>query len=275
MVVPAYIDEYTSSAANSLVGIHTNVRLSGNFIYRTVDSAGYPVTGDWVLIDPEEDALRVASAVAPGSPVLLVSAKTGEGIELFKQFFKPGETLGVLGKNGVGKSALIGALGASQGGIVSRPFPHSEGIMFLEQPRSDSAPLEGEVRASDRKGRHTTTASRLYRLASGLLIIDSPGIRELKIWGDQGDLDTSFSDIAELSRQCRFSDSTHSREPGCAVLAALAEGSLDKGRYRSYLQLQREQAWLDSRLDDQSLRAEKAHWKQIAKTIRGVQKGRR
>jgi ribosome biogenesis GTPase len=78
-----------------------------------------------------------------------------------------------------------------------------------------------------------------------------------------------------LALQCRFSDCTHSREPGCAVQAALAEGTLDEGRYRSYLQLQREQAWLDRRLDDQALRAEKARWKQIAKFQKTLQKNRR
>jgi ribosome biogenesis GTPase len=358
VVIPHYIDEHTGPAASSLAGIHEHVRVSGSFIYRTLDSAGYPVTGDWVLLDPEEDALRihrildrqtclsrgaagekteeqvlaanidtlllvfaldggrnflrtfleralvvarsadcgvcivlnkadladeaarenalsVAAATAPARAVLIVSAKTGEGIESLKQFFNPGETLGVLGKSGVGKSALIRALGACSGEALASPALQTENIVPDEQLKFAVEPLEGAVREQDRKGRHTTTSSRLYRLDSGLLMIDSPGIRELKLWGDQDDLNTSFRDIAELGLQCRFSDCTHSREPGCAVQAALAEGTLDEGRYRSYLQLQREQAWLDRRLDDQALRAEKARWKQIAKFQKTLQKNRR
>jgi ribosome biogenesis GTPase len=147
-----------------------------------------------------------------------------------------------------------------------------DGSGALEQ---EAVPQVGAVRESDRKGRHTTTSSRLYRLESGLLIIDSPGIRELKLWADGDDLAASFSDIAGLADQCRFSDCSHEGEPGCAVQAALASGELDEGRYRSYLQLKREQAWLDRRLDDQALRAEKARWKQIAKFQKSLQKSRR
>lgn len=358
VVIPHYSDEYTSAAASSLAGIHENVRVSGSFIYRTLDSADYPVTGDWVLLDPEEDALRihrildrqtclsrgaagakteeqvlaanidtlllvfaldggrnflrtfleralvvarsadcgicivlnkadladeaarknalrVAAATAPASPVLIVSAKTGEGIETLKQFFNPGETLGVLGKSGVGKSALIKAVGSSADETSASPVWQTENMAPDEQSKFAVKLQEGEVREQDRKGRHTTTSSSLYRLDSGLLMIDSPGIRELKLWGNQDDLNTSFSDIAELALQCRFSDCTHSREPGCAVQAALAEGTLDESRYRSYLQLQREQAWLDRRLDDQALRAEQARWKQIAKLQKTLQKNRR
>ncbi len=333
VVIPSFNEGYIDARTS---GMRTGVRVSGSFIYRTVDTSDYPVTGDWVLLDPEEDALRIhrildrqtclsrgaagekteeqvlaanidtllvvsaldggrsflrtfleralvvarnagcgicivlnkadladdatrrhafdiATGVAPGSPVVIVSAKTGEGLEELRQFFHPGETLGVLGKSGVGKSALIGTLS------------HTDLL----------APLEGEVREKDRKGRHTTTSSRLYRLDSGMLMIDSPGIRELKLWGDQDDLDSSFPEIAELALRCRFSDCSHSSEPGCAVQTALSEGTLDADRYRSYLQLQREQAWLERRLDDQAQRAEKARWKQIAKLQKSLQKNNR
>lgn len=344
ILIPSYIDERTSPMAENLAGIHHSVRVSGAFIYRTVASADYPVPGDWVLLDPDEDALRIhrvldrqtclsrgaagdkteeqvlaanidtlllvcaldggrnflrtfleralvvarnagcgtcivlnksdladdaarqfalhtAAAAAPGSPVVAVSAKTGEGLEELAQYFSPGETLGVLGKSGAGKSALIGALNRMISSSVS-------GTAL------NVAPREGAVREDDRKGRHTTTSSRLYRLDSGLLIIDSPGIRELKLWADEEDLSASFSDIADLAEHCRFSDCSHEGEPGCAVQAALDEGRLDEGRYRSYLQLKREQAWLDRRLDDQAMRAEKARWKQIAKFQKELQKRR-
>lgn len=368
ILIPSYIDERTGPIAEKLAGIHHNVRVSGAFIYRTVASADYPVTGDWVLLDPDEDALRIhrvldrqtclsrgaagdkteeqvlaanidtlllvfaldggrnflrtfleralvvarnagcgtcivlnksdladdaarqfalhtAAAAAPGSPVVAVSAKTGEGLEELAQYFSPGETLGVLGKSGVGKSALIGALNrivhSPSNSSMSGPSGSLSGAAAKDFPELGSgatalkvAPREGAIREDDRKGRHTTTSSRLYRLDSGLLIIDSPGIRELKLWADEEDLSASFSDIADLAEHCRFSDCSHEGEPGCAVQAALDDGRLDEGRYRSYLQLKREQAWLDRRLDDQAMRAEKARWKQIAKFQKELQKRR-
>ncbi|WP_304226289.1 GTPase RsgA [Gracilinema caldarium] len=365
VVIPHYIDEPPMLAAACMAGLCRNIRVSGAFAFRTTGGADYPVTGDWVLLDPEEDSLRIhrvlprqtalsrgaagdkteeqvlaanidtlllvfaldggrnflrtfleralvvarsagcgvcivlnkvdladaetrrnalatAALAAPGSPVVAVSARTGEGLEELNRYFSAGETLGVLGKSGVGKSALIGALNGVKGSplaaaplsaapLAGDPEASLGGSSALDE---EAAPREGAVRESDRKGRHTTTSSRLYRLSSGLLIIDSPGIRELKLWADGDDLAASFSDIAGLADQCRFSDCSHEGEPGCAVQAALASGDLDEGRYRSYLRLKREQAWLDRRLDDQAMRAEKARWKQIAKFQKSLQKSR-
>lgn len=367
-------------AAPCKAGLYRNIRVSGAFAFRTTGGADYPVTGDWVLLDPEEDGLRIhrvlprqtalsrgaagdkteeqvlaanidtlllvfaldggrnflrtfleralvvarsagcgvsivlnkadladadarrnaletAALAAPGSLVVAVSAKTGEGLEELSRYFSAGETLGVLGKSGVGKSALIRALSSVTGtplvaaslagrplaagslagapGAPEAPEVSEAGLDGGSPLDEEAAPREGAVRESDRKGRHTTTSSRLYRLPSGILIIDSPGIRELKLWADGDDLAASFSDIAGLAEQCRFSDCSHEGEPGCAVQAALASGELDEGRYRSYLQLKREQAWLDRRLDDQALRAEKARWKQISKFAKSLQKSRR
>jgi ribosome biogenesis GTPase len=374
VVIPHYIDENPMLPSACTAGLYRNLRVSGAFAFRTTGGADYPVTGDWVLLDTEEDSLRIhrvlerqsslsrgaagdkteeqvlaanidtlllvfaldggrnflrtfleralvvarsagcgvcivlnkadladdetrrnalatAALAAPGSPVVAVSAKTGEGLEELSRYFSAGETLGVLGKSGVGKSALIGALNGVKGAplgvtvvsgtpLATAPLAGDseaglDGLDGSGAFEQEAAPQEGAVRESDRKGRHTTTSSRLYRLSSGLLIIDSPGIRELKLWADGDDLAASFSDIAGLADQCRFSDCSHEGEPGCAVQAALASGELDEGRYRSYLQLKREQAWLDRRLDDQALRAEKARWKQIAKFQKSLQKSRR
>ncbi|NLJ10603.1 MAG: GTPase RsgA [Treponema sp.] len=374
VVIPHYIDEKPMLPSACTAGLYRNLRVSGAFAFRTTGGADYPVTGDWVLLDTEEDSLRIhrvlerqsslsrgaagdkteeqvlaanidtlllvfaldggrnflrtfleralvvarsagcgvcivlnkadladdetrrnalatAALAAPGSPVVAVSAKTGEGLEELSRYFSAGETLGVLGKSGVGKSALIGALNGVKGAplgvtvvsgthLAAAPLAGDseaglDGLDGSGAFEQEAAPQEGAVLESDRKGRHTTTSSRLYRLSSGLLIIDSPGIRELKLWADGDDLAASFSDIAGLADQCRFSDCSHEGEPGCAVQAALASGELDEGRYRSYLQLKREQAWLDRRLDDQALRAEKARWKQIAKFQKSLQKSRR
>ncbi|HRW25459.1 MAG TPA: ribosome small subunit-dependent GTPase A, partial [Spirochaetia bacterium] len=141
------------------------------------------------------------SRLAPGVPVLSTSARTGEGIAELAALFGPGETIALLGKSGMGKSALVNALAGAGSG--------------------EDRALEGEVRDGDRRGRHTTTASRLYRLASGLLVVDAPGFRELKVLGDEDATADVFAEVAELASGCRFSDCTHTNEPGCAVRAAL------------------------------------------------------
>jgi ribosome biogenesis GTPase len=100
----------------------------------------------------------------------------------------------------------------------------------------------GAVRGSDRKGRHTTTRRELFQIPGGGLLLDTPGIRELRVWDLGEGLDQAFPEIAELGRQCRFRDCRHDAEPGCAVLEALAAGRLDPGRLMSYRKLLAEAA---------------------------------
>jgi ribosome biogenesis GTPase / thiamine phosphate phosphatase len=213
--------------------------------------------------EEREKALALASYEAPGIPVCCVSAKTGEGIPRLMELLHEGDTAGVLGKSGIGKSALVNALAS-----------YGTGGTDTESSGSMPSAREGAVRADDLRGRHTTTASRLYRLPSGVLMIDSPGIRELKIWGGAEDIDGGFPDIAEFSTQCRFADCTHTGEPGCAVLNAISTGQLDEERYRAYLELQKEQRWIERRTDIQSQRAEKQKWKQISKFQKELKKRR-
>ncbi|MCK9169505.1 MAG: GTPase RsgA [Treponema sp.] len=236
---------------------------------------------------PEEEkeyALAAVSYAAPGVPAVCVSAKTGEGIEGLMQFLSPGDTIGVLGKSGVGKSALVNALAAYGSGKND-----SGAAQYVAQNTADGfdteetagtaestgpAAKEGHVREADHRGRHTTTSSRLYRLPSGILMIDSPGIRELKIWGSTDSVDDAFPEIAELTGRCRFSDCTHTGEPGCAVQEALAEGQLDEARYRAWLDLQREQQWMERRTDEQARRADKEKWKRISKFQKELKRSR-
>lgn len=90
------------------------------------------------------------------------------------------------------------------------------------------------------RGRHTTTHRELVRLPGGALLLDTPGMRELQLWADESALNETFADVAELARQCRFTDCAHGSEPGCAVGAALADGTLPQVRWESYRKLQRE-----------------------------------
>jgi ribosome biogenesis GTPase len=105
-------------------------------------------------------------------------------------------------------------------------------------------------------------------------MIDSPGIRELKIWGSTESVGDAFPEIAELTGRCRFSDCSHTGEPGCAVLEALNAGQLDEARYRAWLNLQREQQWMERRTDEQARRADKEKWKRISKFQKELKRNR-
>lgn len=97
-----------------------------------------------------------------------------------------------------------------------------------------------EVREKDGKGRHTTTSRQLIRLENGAIIIDTPGMRELGNFAVEDGLDETFSDIAALAEECMFRDCTHTHEKGCAVLAAVQDGSLTGKRYQNYLKMEKE-----------------------------------
>lgn len=219
---------------------------------------------DLATEEERERSLDEARRAAPYANVVALSAKTGEGLEGLSAAISPGETGCMLGKSGVGKSALVNALG--------RDTAFSKSAA----PSLD-APLarEGHVREDDLRGRHTTTSSRLYRLDSGILLIDSPGIRELKLWGDAEGLEGAFPEIAEIASQCRFADCAHEGEPGCAVREALESGALDQSRYLAYLALAKEQAWIERRSDDRARRENDQKWKQISKLQKEIKKERK
>ena len=107
----------------------------------------------------------------------------------------------------------------------------------------------------DGRGRHTTTHRELVPLPGGGLLLDTPGMRELQLWAGEKALDATFDDVVTLFEGCRFSDCAHEREPGCAVQAALADGTLSRERYDSWRKLQRELRRLEIR-QDARLRAE-------------------
>lgn len=172
---------------------------------------------------PETVAVEVET-VGPGVPVLVVSVRTGAGLDEMPRHLRPGTTAVFLGSSGVGKSTLVNTLAGEE--------------LFATQ----------EIRR-DGKGRHTTTRRELVVLPGGGIVIDTPGMRELQLWRADEGLDEAFSDIHELAAQCRFSDCAHEAEPGCAVQAALADGSLDADRWESFRKLERELEALERRLD--------------------------
>ena len=179
--------------------------------------------------DPAAEAAPI-EAVAFGVPVHAVSATTGDGLDLLQRYVVPGSTAALLGSSGVGKSTLVNRLAG-------------ERVMKVRDLRQDG------------RGRHTTTHRELVPLSGGGLLLDTPGMRELQLWAGEEALDSTFEDVVRLFRHCRFNDCAHEREPGCAVQAALRDGTLQQERYDSWRKLQRELRWLEVRRNAR-LRAE-------------------
>jgi ribosome biogenesis GTPase len=183
--------------------------------------------------------LAAARAAAPGSVVLPVSAADGTGLGAVGAFLEPRRTYALLGSSGVGKSTLVNAL--------------------LGRGRQRTA----EVRARDGRGRHATTRRELFLVPSGALLVDTPGLRELGLWGAGEALGGSFADVAALAAACRFRNCRHETEPGCAVRTAVDEGRLDAGRVANLEKLKREEEHLLRRADPRKAREEKEHWKRL------------
>ena len=161
---------------------------------------------------------RIADIEASGVPVLAVNAKDATSIAALSPWLGPGRSVVLVGSSGAGKSTLTNTL------------------MGREKMKT------GAVRSSDDRGRHTTTHRALATLPQGGCLIDTPGMRELKLIGEEDVASAVFEDIEALARDCRFRDCRHQSEPGCAVRAALAAGTLDAGRLGNYLKLRDERA---------------------------------
>ena len=127
-----------------------------------------------------------------------------------------------------------------------------------------------EIREDDSKGRHTTTYRQLFRLSSGALVIDTPGMRELGLWDSSEGISLAFAEVEELFSNCRFNNCSHQSEPGCAVLAALEDGSLSQTKWKSYQAQSRENNFVTNHSD--YLKQKQAFTKAIAMHNRGKQK---
>ncbi|OWA33889.1 ribosome small subunit-dependent GTPase A [Saccharibacillus sp. O16] len=167
-------------------------------------------------------ALVDVSLAAPGVPVHVVSAQTGEGMQEVAAYFSGGRSCALAGTSGCGKSTLTNAL---LGGDVQRT---------------------SGIREDDSRGRHTTTHRQMFAIPGGGVLIDTPGMRELQLWeGEEDGLSGAFPDIEALAENCRFRDCTHNREEGCAVREAVDLGELEPGRLAGYRKTERELAFLE------------------------------
>lgn len=191
------------------------------------------------LCDDVEGAIGQVEAVAIGASVHAISCVTGEGLDELAPYVETRHTVALLGSSGAGKSTIVNKL------------------LGTEVQRTQ------EVRQGDDRGRHTTTYRELIPIPGGGLLIDTPGMRELQLWGTDEGLADAFDDITQQASKCRFHDCSHRNEPGCAVQEALRSGRLDPSRYENYVKLQKEQAYLARKENIRELLAEKNRWKKI------------
>jgi ribosome biogenesis GTPase len=200
--------------------------------------------------DPEGERLD-AEAVSGGAEVLLCTAcgDAATDLEELRAALAPGCTAAFVGPSGVGKSSLINALADAE------------------------VAATGAVREADRRGRHTTTQRQLHRLPDGALLLDTPGLRELALWGDEDAADAVFPEIEALLGQCRYRDCQHDSEPGCAIREALESGQIEAERFDSWLELREELARLATRRDQRSRRETEGKALEIAKAVRRMKKG--
>lgn len=192
-----------------------NLRRLERYIGVAWDSGATPVV---VLTKSDicsnlDDMLSQLETVALSVDILVTSSMTEDGFIEVKKYIADGKTVAFIGSSGVGKTTLINKLAG-------------ENLFETQETRNDD------------KGRHTTTKRELITLPTGGIVIDTPGMRELGI--ESADLSKTFADIDELSRQCRFNDCSHTKEPGCAVKEAIENGILSEDRLTSYFKLKKE-----------------------------------
>jgi len=204
----------------SSLNFDLNLNRLARYLTASLQSGGFPVfiltKAD--LCDTYKEKAAEVQKIAREVPVIPISSKTGVGLDELAPFLEPAKTVVFLGSSGVGKSSLLNRLAGRQ-------------LMDVK-----------DIREDDSKGRHTTTHRQLFRISPdgsspmypGALIIDTPGIREVGLWDSREGISLAFANVEELFSQCRFSDCSHQTEPGCAVTAALNDGSLSPEQWKQY-----------------------------------------
>ena len=207
-----------------------------------LDEAGIQAVVVLTKIDEADDIDEFADALRglPGGIMMeLVDARVPEQLEGLRMWCGAGQSVALLGSSGVGKSTLVNSLSGEQ------------------------VQLTKAIRATDDKGRHTTTHRSLHLLPEGGVILDSPGMREFQITDSGQGVSSVFRDIEALAEQCRFNDCAHATEPGCAVQAAVEGGELDPRRLQNYFKLLRE-----DRYNTETIAERKARGRQFNKMVR-------
>lgn len=193
---------------------------------------------------PAEVYKERASAIYDGADVLVINAKDAEDFARLETYCGRGQTIALVGSSGVGKSTI------------------ARGLTGLD--------IEiGDIREDDAKGRHTTTSRSMYQMSSGGWLIDTPGMRELALHDAAEGIATLFEDITELATQCKFTDCAHESEPGCAVKAALENGTLDPSRLERWRKLRAEDAH-----NSETIAESRARGRKFSKFVKTVKKAK-
>lgn len=219
------------------------------FVVQVYDAGALPmvVLTKADLVDDTSDAEAVVEQASPGIDVLVCSVRTDDGLDALRDNVAD-RTVAFVGESGAGKSTLVNALAGHQIAATSA------------------------VRRGDAKGRHTTTARELHVLPGHCCLVDTPGLREIGLFTDVATVDDVFDDVADLAEECRFNDCTHTNEPGCAVLAAIAAGALDSERYDAWQTLRREAESAERRADPA---AQHAYERRFGRAARDAQRLKR
>jgi ribosome biogenesis GTPase len=195
------------------------------------------------LVPDPEPLVEEVRGVATGVDVFAVSAKAPESLAVLRAYLQPGRTAALLGSSGVGKSTIVNSL---------------VGFDLLRTR---------DVRVTDSRGRHTSTARQLVLLEGGGVMIDTPGMRELQLWDSGESLAETFADILALAADCRFRDCRHESEPGCGVRDAVARGELSAVRLESYHKLVAERDHHSRQLDERAALEEKRRSKTMTRAL--------
>jgi ribosome biogenesis GTPase / thiamine phosphate phosphatase len=219
-----------------------NPRRIERYLLVAVESGASPVIvlNKADVVDTPDRMAEIVRASVGNVPVHVVSCRVPGGLDVLRQYLGPGQTAALLGSSGVGKSTIVNQL-------VGHELLKTEA-----------------VREYDSRGRHTSTARQMIVLPESGVLIDTPGMRELQLW-ESGDVRDAFGDVDVLADNCRFRDCRHKEEPGCAVLEAVASGTLAPGRLESYHKLQNEQAFHARQVDQRAQLEERRRWKVLTK----------